>query len=110
MVARGTIAGLGAVVAFLALAAGSCDEKGLGDAPVGDAIEDERLVIVMPDSFPNFAILCDGTTAIYAHTRQAAPVTVAESTLCDGRGVDANQVDEGRSLSESELDDLDGSG
>lgn len=84
------------VIAVFALGAGSCDEKGLGDAPVGTQIEDERTVIVNIDTFPNFAVFCDGTTAVYSTTREAAAMTVESSTLCDGSGIEANQVDEGR--------------
>ena len=86
---------LAGTAAFLILGAQSCDEKGLGDAPTGEKIEDERLIIVNADTFPNFAVVCDGSTAIYSHTREAAPFTVADSTLCDGRGREAKGVTEG---------------
>lgn len=86
---------LTAVPLSIILGAGSCDERGLGDAPTGDKIEDERLIIVNADSFPNFAVVCDGTTAIYSHTREAAPFTIENSTLCDGRGREAKGVTEG---------------
>ena len=82
-------------VAVFALGAGSCDNKGLGDAPVGEQIEDERLIVVNADGFPNFSIVCDGHTAIYSHTREAAPFTVEDSKLCDGIPPDANGIQEG---------------
>ncbi len=76
-----------AAVAGLALTAGSCDERGLGDAPVGEQLEGERTVIVMPDRFPNLALVCDGSTAIYVTTREAAPAVVPSSEFCrDGSG------------------------
>lgn len=77
---------------FLGSFAGSCDEKGLGDAPIGKQHEAPRDIIVMPDTFPNFAIACDGTTAIYAHTRDAAPIVVTDSVWCDGKGDDAASI------------------
>lgn len=92
---------LAAVPVFLIVGASSCDEKGLGDAPVGKALEDERLVITMPDTFPNYAVFCDGTTAVYGTTREAPPIAIADSDLCDGKGVDATGIDEG------ELKDID---
>lgn len=75
-----------AVVAAFALGAGSCDDKGLGDAPVGDMHEGQRTVIVMPDKFPNLAYFCDGTTAVIVTTRDAAAVVVPQSEFCDGEG------------------------
>lgn len=56
--------------------AGSCDEKGLGDAPVGEALEDERTIIVMPDTFPNLALVCDATTRLYVNTRDGGYIGV----------------------------------
>jgi len=75
---------LGAVLGVLALSAGSCDEKGLGDAPIGDAYEAPRDVYVMPDTFPNLVVVCDGPTRIYVTTREAAPVLVADHPACNG--------------------------
>lgn len=76
------------VPAMLALVllttAGSCDEKGLGDAPVGQRIEGERDIIVMPDQFANVAVACDGPTRIYVTTREAAPVVVPDHPACTG--------------------------
>lgn len=98
-----TAIALAGTAAFIALGASSCDEKGLGDAPTGEMIEDERLIIVNADEFPNFSVVCDGTTAIYSHTREASPFTVANSELCDGRGREAKSVTEGE-ISEVEGD------
>lgn len=75
---------LAAVPLTIALGAGSCDEKGLGDAPVGDALEDERTVIVMPDGFPNLVVVCDGPTRVYVTTREAPPAVVADHPACRG--------------------------
>ncbi len=79
---KGLIAGLVGLALMFLLTAGSCDEKGLGDAPVGDRIEEPRTIIVMPDQFPNLAVVCDGTTRIYVTTREAAPVAVPDSPNC----------------------------
>lgn len=84
---RGGTCGLVAVAAGLILTAGSCDPKGLGDAPVGNRMEAPRDVIVMPDQFPNLAVVCDATTRIYVTTREAAPVAVPDSPACEGNTV-----------------------
>ena len=68
----------------LTLMAGSCDEKGLGDAPVGERYEAPRSVIVMPDGFPNLVVVCDGDTRIYVTTREAPPVVVPDHPECAG--------------------------
>lgn len=74
----------GALVAVVLLTtAGSCDEKGLGDAPVGEQHEEPREVIVMPDEFPNLVVVCDGTTRLYVTTREAPPVAVPDHPACD---------------------------
>lgn len=80
---RGPFRWLVGIAVVLTLAAGSCDERGLGDAPVGDMQEEPRSVIVMPDRFPNLAYVCDGTTAIYVTTRDASPVVVPNSVNCE---------------------------
>lgn len=73
----------------LTLMAGSCDEKGLGDAPVGEAYEAPRSVIVMPDGFANLVVVCDATTRIYVTTREAPPVVVPDHPECqDDEGID----------------------
>lgn len=70
--------------AGLLLAVGcSNDEEGRGDAPVGERHEAPRQVINMPDSFPNLAIACDGTTAIMVTTR-TNPVVIPNSQYCGG--------------------------
>ena len=80
-----------AVGAVLMMTMGnSCDRKGLGDAPVGEALEKPRTVIVMPDQFPNLVVVCDATTRIYVTTRQAAPVAVPDHPACE----DAAPLDE----------------
>lgn len=75
---------LAAVPAFLVVGASSCDEKGLGDAPIGKAYEEEREVIVMPDTFPNLVVVCDGPTRVYVTTREAPPAVVADHPACAG--------------------------
>ena len=59
------------------------DERGRGDAPIGERDESARDVVFMPDKFPNLARFCDGGTAIYVTTREAAPVVVPNSRHCD---------------------------
>lgn len=72
------------ILVGILLSASSCDEKGLGDAPVGDQLEEPRTVIVMPDTFPNLVIVCDGDTRLYVTTREAAPLAVPNHPLCKG--------------------------
>jgi len=74
----------GVLALVLLTTAGSCDEKGLGDAPIGQRIEGERDIIVMPDQFANVAVACDGPTRIYVTTREAAPVVVPDHPACTG--------------------------
>ena len=81
---RRIIMGVFATVCVLVMSAGSCDRRGLGDAPVGKAHEAPREVIVMPDTFPNLVVVCDGPTRIYVTTREAPPVVVADHPLCHG--------------------------
>lgn len=78
---RRTIVGVAVLTAGLSFA-GSCDKKGLGDAPIGNAYEAPREVIVMPDGFPNLVVACDGPTRIYVTTREAPPVVVADHPAC----------------------------
>jgi hypothetical protein len=73
------------LLALFLLTAGSCDEKGLGDAPVGDRLEGDRTVIVMPDQFSNIAVVCDGPVRLYVTTRQAPPVAVPDHPACEGQ-------------------------
>lgn len=76
-----TIAAVASVVVLLS--ASSCDRRGLGDAPVGSREEAPRKVIVMPDQFPNLAVYCDGSTALYVNTRSGGQTAVVpDSTHC----------------------------
>jgi len=76
---------IGAALALVVLGgAASCDEKGLGDAPIGNQDEAPRDVIVMPDTFANLAVVCDGPARIYVTTRNAPPVVVMDHPACEG--------------------------
>ena len=77
------IAGL----AVLTLSASSCDERGLGDAPVEQVDENERRVWVNGDTFPNISAFCIGNTGVYSTTREAAPAVIADDTNCLPGGV-----------------------
>lgn len=59
------LVGSGAAIA----ACGSQDYKGLGDAPVGKHDESPREVVVMPDTFPNLATVCNHGNRLYVNTR-----------------------------------------
>lgn len=79
------------IMCVLLAGAGSCDRKGLGDAPVGKQVEEPRTVIVMPDQFPNLVVVCDGTTRVYVTTREAPPAVVPNHPLCENApSLDAN--------------------
>ena len=76
---------IGAALALIVLGgAASCDEKGLGDAPIGSQDEGPRDIIVMPDTFANLAVVCDGPARIYVTTRNAPPVVVMDHPACAG--------------------------
>jgi hypothetical protein len=73
-----------AILALFLTTAGSCDEKGLGDAPIGERLEGDRTIIVMPDTFANIAVVCDGPVRLYVTTREAPPVAVPDHPACAG--------------------------
>ncbi len=76
---------IGTALALVVLGgAASCDEKGLGDAPIGAQDEGPRDIIVMPDTFANLAVVCDGPARIYVTTRNAPPVVVMDHPACAG--------------------------
>jgi hypothetical protein len=74
-----------AIMLVLGLTAGSCSEKGKGDADVGRWDDTPAYVINMPDGFMNVAVKCDPAGfRIYAHTRPAPPLVI-EDASCKGR-------------------------
>ncbi len=77
-----------AVVAALVVVGCSAynDERGRGDAPVGEHYEAPRDVIFMPDQFPNLVVVCDGPDRLYVTTREAPPVVVQNSANCPEGG------------------------
>lgn len=95
---------LAAVAAVVTLTAGSCDQRGLGDAPVGERIEAPRTVILMSDEFPNLEVVCDGPTRIYVTTREAAPVLVADHPACSGQPFLEDQGEDQGPLQDGESD------
>jgi hypothetical protein len=78
------------VIASLALLGGCTkeynDDRGRGDAPIGEIHEDERDVYVFPDQYANVAVACDGTSRMYMTTRKgdvaATLVVVPDSPEC----------------------------
>ena len=74
--------------------AASCDEKGLGDAPLGEAREAPRDVIVNLDQFPNVVVMCDGPTRIYTNTRDGYMGVVPDHPACEGEDPIDEQGDE----------------
>lgn len=58
----------GMAAAALSLMASSCDDRGLGDAPVGNRHEAPRQVFVNPDGFPNLVATCVGQNLVISST------------------------------------------
>lgn len=77
-----------AAIAVLTLAGCSeyNDQRGKGDAPVQNREGDDKpaVVINFPNEFANVAIKCYGGTALLTTTREAAPLVIPDSSLCDG--------------------------
>lgn len=80
------VAGLTVPIA-LGLVGCSRDDKGMGDAPVGQRHEAPRQVWNSPDGFANIAAFCIGVNGAYVHTREAAPVIVANDPNCAEGGL-----------------------
>jgi hypothetical protein len=76
-----------ATVALLAGCSGFNDDRGIGDAPVGDRFEAPRRVWVNIDQFPNVAAFCIGANGVYTTTRQAAPAVVPDDPNCAEGGI-----------------------
>ena len=78
------------VLAVFALVAAGCDsynnERGRGDAPVGQVSSEPRTIMEFPDWFANVAVACIPShpgKAVAVTTRDAAPV-VFDSPACQG--------------------------
>lgn len=63
---------------------GCADTSPVGDAPTGEVDDSPAYIVNMPDTFMNVAFKCMGHNGIYAHTRQASPVIVANDPECGG--------------------------
>lgn len=82
---RKTILATTLVVAITSLGcSGYNNERGRGDAPVGERDDTPAQVINFPDLFMNVAMKCLGGNGIYTHTREGAPVVVANDPECAG--------------------------
>jgi hypothetical protein len=66
------------------LTASSCDEKGLGDAPVGKQDDRPAYIVNFPDTFANVAIKCANGLGIISTTREAPVQLVPDAVFCDG--------------------------
>ena len=93
---RRMLIGVGALGALLVLTAGACEDRGTIYAPIDRNLQDNQApyIVNMPDGYMNLALKCLGDDLIVAHTRQAAPIVVADSELC-GPGSQIPQVDVG---------------
>lgn len=72
-----------ALVVLFAGCSGWNDDRGIGDAPIGEQLEAPRDVYVLPDRFANVAVFCDGPARVYVTTREAPPVVVLDHPACD---------------------------
>jgi hypothetical protein len=76
-----------AAVAMLALAACSDTDPAVEDLDPDVVSQDRepRLVYVMPDTYPNILVFCDGPVRVYLTTREALPLAVvADHPACRG--------------------------
>lgn len=71
-------------VALVGVLAACADTSPTGDAPTGDVDDSPARIVNFPNHFMNVAFKCLGPNGIYAHTRPAAPVIVANDPLCKG--------------------------
>lgn len=82
---------MAATVLVILLSCTSCwwdsDDRGFGDAAVGDFDDSPATVINFPNTFANVAIKCYSGTAILTTTRQAAPLVIPDSSFCKGNEV-----------------------
>lgn len=69
-------------VAALAGCSNYNDERGKGDAPVGDIDEQPRNVWNNVNGFPNIAAFCIGDNGVYTTTREAAPTVIVDDPEC----------------------------
>lgn len=81
-VIMGLVAGLAMV---FALTAGSCDNRGQGDAPVGRQHEDDREVWNSPDAVNNVYAYCIGANGAYLNTNHRL-VMVKSDPNCEEGG------------------------
>ena len=63
------------------------DDRGIGDAPSDQQPDVPVKVWPVPDKFMNIGAFCIGENGVYIHTREAAPVVVADDPNCDEGGV-----------------------
>lgn len=75
------------VLAGLLATGCSSDERGTGDAPVGELHEEPRRIWVNIDKYPNVSAFCIGANGIYTTTRESAPVVVQDDSNCAEGGV-----------------------
>ena len=75
---------------LLVSALGGCskynEDRGRGDAPIGETNEAKRDVYEFPDQYANIAVACDGTSRMYVTTRKgdvaATLVVIPDSPEC----------------------------
>lgn len=84
----------GTIVLAVLLTAGACEERGTRDAPIDARLQDNSapFIVNMPNKYMNLALKCIGDDLVIAHTRQAAPVVIADSDACL-EGTDVPRVD-----------------
>lgn len=58
------------------------DDRGKGDAPVGERHESPRQIWQNVDGFPNLIAYCIGANGAYTTTRESPPVIVKDDANC----------------------------
>lgn len=71
-----------AVAGTLAGCSNYNDDRGKGDAPVGDRDEQPRNIWNNVNDFPNISAFCIGDNGIYTTTRNAAPTVIVSDPEC----------------------------
>lgn len=70
------ILAFGLIVGLLAGGCGAKASRGIQDAPIGPTDNAPAHIINMPNNYPNIAFKCNGSTGIYATTRDSIPFRI----------------------------------
>lgn len=74
---------LGAGIGLLTMVGVGCTTTG-NDAGIKNRVHGKRLVIDMPDGYPNIAAACVRGNLVFVVSESAPATVVANSPVCDG--------------------------